>query len=267
MPKYLVPGTGNMGTDYDDHVPLTLVNWSPHSLSRAEPMAIKNVVRDLFAMQTHLGLDLFEIQQWVPAEKEVESVRFALNRGEPSWAREAFLGSLQASTRSIENIRKGTAVALPPTDMATAVQQLHAVMVAEGGESSRQRRKEALFNYQRVVARQITEPMMRQAEKTVDPLERSLRLQFAQLNALFLSKAPTVHEHALDELSATGNELKKGTEKSVLEWLAISSQLVTLAKELTKWSPRGLKQIIKRESGPSVDLSRRFTDSDLVAKN
>jgi hypothetical protein len=140
-------------------------------------------------------------------------------------------------------------------------------MFKDGDEYSRQRHKEALRNYHRVVAQQITMPMLRQSEQATDPLERTLQIQFAQLNALFLDKAPAVRELALGEIGPSDKAVKNTTENAVTQWLAISNQLVTLAKELMKWKPRKSKPVVKRVQGSNLDLSRRFADSDLHAKN
>lgn len=268
FPPYIVPGaaSGYVGKEQADFVQLTLVRWSPHLMSMADPASMQPAIDELSALKRHRRLDIDEVNQWTPTERDLETIRFTLARGEPHWIKEAFLDSVDPGVGMLGDGGAPPAVVAPPMDLAGAVEQLHDSMIGDAGKPSRERHKEALHNYHRVVARQVTRPLLRQAEAAADPLERAFQLQFAQLNALFLEKAPTVRENVLLGLTQRREESVKGGDKSVSELLAISSQMVSLAKEMTKWKPRPTS-VPRSSPMPKLNLSRRFADSDLVTQN
>jgi hypothetical protein len=268
MPRYLIPGTGYVGKDSDEFVRLVLVRWSPSRLSNTESPKIKQAIDDLVALKRFRRLDIQEIGQWSPKDEELAAINFALERGEPEWVKGAFLDSAYSGICSLGEKDKATkAAGTPPKDLPGAVAHLQETLIGGADEKSRQRRKEALLNYHRVVERCVTLPMLRQAEAMTDPLDRSLQVQFAQLNTLFLEKAPTVHERIHQQMGQQREESAKNEgEKSVSELLAISAQMVALAKELMKCKPR-TKTLTHGASGMQLVHSRRFADSDLAMKN
>lgn len=268
VPPYIVPGaaSGYVGKEQADFVRLTLTRWSPCLMSMADPASMQSAIEELRALKRHRRLNIDEVHQWTPTESELETIRFELTRGEPNWIKGAFLDCVYSGVGMLWYGTEPPVVVAPPMDLAGAVEQLQEAMLGATDEDSRKRRKEALHHYHRVVARQITRPMLRQAEAAADPLERALQLQFVQLNALFLEKAPKVRENVLLGLTQQREESVKGRDKSVSELLAISSQMVSLAKEMMKWKPRPTSPL-RSSPLPKLNLSRRFTDSDLIMQN
>ena len=251
----------------DEPIPLTIVQWSPHSLSATEPVAAGNAMRELKTLQAYLRLDLYAILRWRPSEQDVATLQFALSRGEIGWLREALLDSAFANIRRLVSGTADAAAHTPATDLAGAIEQLHDAILAAPDAQNRQLYREALVNYHRIAMRQVTGPVLRQAETASDPLERAMLLQFAQLNALFLEKSPGVRELVLRGVARPKESLKDGDDKSVSELLAISSQLVTLAKEMTKWNRTNPHSPAKRATSPTLNLSRRFGNSDSAMRN
>lgn len=253
-------------TDSDDLIRLTFVRWTPHLLSPQDPVGMAKVIEDLQLMKRHRRLEIEEICQWFPEPRDLEAIRFALARGESNWVHGAFLDCANAGIGSIEYFKPKAAVIAPPTDLAGAVEQLQAAMLVAHDEPSRQRRREALSHYHRVVAQQITGPLLREAAHATDPLERALRLQFIQLSALFLEQAPQVREPFLHGLRRHGDKTNPRGDKSVAELLAIGGQMISLAKELTKWkSPSNSAP--RRGTARPLNPSQRFTASDFSAQN
>lgn len=267
-PRYVLPGaaSGYVGKQQADFIRLTLVRWNPYRMSTTDPASMQPAIDELLALKRHRRLNLDEVHQWTPEESELETVRFALARGEPDWLRSAFLDCVHSGIDMLWIVRPEPAIQSLPTDLAGAVEHLQETMQGAVDKDSRDRRRQALHNYNRVVARQVTRPMLRKAEGATDPLDRALQLQFVQLNTLFMEKAPTVRERMLLGLSQQGEESLKGGDKSVSELLAISSQLVALAREMTKWKPRPMAAP-PRTPTPKLNLSRRFADSDLITQN
>lgn len=267
-PSYIVPGSasGYVGKEQADFVRLTLVRWSPCLLSMTDPASMQPAVDELMALKRHRRLDIDELQQWTPAEIDLETMRFALARGETNWLKAAFLDCVYSGVGMLFYGTTKPVVVSLPTDLAGAVEHLQETMQGAVDKETRLLRRQALHNYNRVVARQVTRPMLRQADAATDPLERALQLQFVQLNALFLEKAPMVRERMMLGLAQQGEAPFKDGDKSVSELLAISSQMVSLAKELTKWKPRPMSAP-RTSPVPKLNLSRRFADSDLVTQN
>jgi len=265
-PSLLVPDTGYLGTEDEDFIKLVVVRWSPQSVSSAEAPPVKRAIEELKGLQRHRRLDIHEINQWIPSDSDLEKIRFALERKDATWARDALLDSIYSGVRSLGSAHVASAKVAPAADFAGAVKELQEALLGGSEEPCRQNRKEALCNYARVVAASLTGPMMRQAEAIVDPFDRALLLQFVQLNALFMDKAPLVREQALQRLTAPRQEsLKDGGDKSVAELLAISSQIVSLAKEM-KWKTR-LTTAPGSLPAAKTHPSRRFAASDLALKN
>jgi hypothetical protein len=266
LPSYMVPESGYAGKKQDDFVRLTLVRWTPHLMSETDPASMRLAIDELKALKHYRRLDTYEVHQWTPPDSELAAIRFALSRGEPNWIKGTFLDSVYSSIGTIDVKAKEVVVALPQ-DIAGAVEHLHdAMLVPEPDDKSCERRKDALHNYHRVVERQITRPMLRQAAAATDPVGRALRLQFSQLNALFLEKAPIVREHMMLGVVEPREGSVKGGDKSVSELLAICNQLVSLAKEITKSNPCSMSAPSSLPA-PKPNLFRRFADSDLARQN
>lgn len=268
LPRYLFPGTGSLGTDRARFVQLTLVRWSPQRLSMTEAPLIKQVIEDLIALKRHRRLDISEISHWIPKDDDLASLQFALKRGEPEWIKAALLDSVYAGVNSLERPNAASrTLNTPPQDLPGAIEYLHEALLGVGDEKSRQRCKEARQNYRRVIDRCITAPMLRQAEAAAEPLDGALLLQFTQLNALFLEKGPEVRAQILQRpMPTSGEPVKNDGDKAISELLAISGQLVLLAKEMMKWKPRSTP-VLRHPPMPQFKHSPRFADSDLARKN
>lgn len=265
MPPYIVPGSGNVGPDKEDGIRLTLVRWTIHAMSKTDAPSMQRTIDELMTLAKHRRLELNEISNWTPTDQNFESLRFALDRREPDWIKSALLDCSFEGISNIEYAKTKTIAVAPPTSLAAAVDHLQGMMLKSPDEKSRQRLKEALNNYHRVVGQQVTVPLLRQAEAAGEPLERAMQLQFAQLNALFLEKAPRVREQTLLGLVQRNPETGKLEDKGVNELLAISAQLVALAKEL-KWKSRRPMKTSRVPTSKFIP-ARRFGNSDLVAKN
>jgi len=267
LSAYVRIGDRPAETEESDTFRLTFVRWSPYTMSKTEPESIQRAINELKDLKRYRRLDIHEAEEWIPLDADLESLRFALARREPSWIKDSLLNGIFSGLGALGYEKISPVVISPPTDVAGAVAYLQEAMLGTADEKSRQRRKEALHNYHRVVARRITGPMLRQAEATTDPFDQALQLQFVQLNAMFMERAPTVREQLMLGLIPRRDEsLKYGSDKSISELLAISGQLVSLAKEIKKWKPRS-KPAPRAPTEPKTNHSRRFAASDFAMKN
>ena len=267
-PTFIFAGSNHGGNKEEDHVPLGLVMWSLHSLSLAESPQARRAIDSLTELQTHRGLEIDHIDLWAPRESDLATLQFALARRESEWIKAALLDSLHMGLRSLDVVMP--AVIKPPLDMAAALDQLQEALLDPAKDNSRNRRREALVSYLRAAGRQLGGPILRRAQATLDPLERSLWMQFAELNTIFLSRSPIAREQLLQGFAPGGSE-SSTPNKSVPELLAVSRQLVTLAKEIRKCrhaTDRPLFQSTpKWNATPPLDLSQRFASLDLAKQN
>jgi hypothetical protein len=258
---YVVPGTGYLGTEHEDHVPLVLVQWQLHALSAPTPASMHRAIQTLNDLKNFRRLDLLEVNTWKASAHDIQAIGFALNRTQPGWIQEAVLDSLHAGQRMM--LAKPGAAPGSAHDLATATEHLHAALLA-GSEVNGQRYKEALRAYHRIASQQVTAPLLRQAQAASDLLQRSMRIQFANLNALFLEHLPTVREQVLGAVRSP-REISKRGDKAITDLLAISSQLMVLAKELRQCEQRNpVPQPVRR---PIPATFPRFKGSDLVSQN
>lgn len=267
LADYVRIGAKVTETQETDAFRLVFVRWCPSRMSSTEPESIQRAITELKSLQRHRRLEIDEVDQWIPLDPDLETIRFALARRESNWVSAAVLDCIFSGRGTLCHQKTAPTVVAPPTDVAGAVAALQEAMLGTVDAKSRQRRKEALHNYHRVIARRVTEPMLRQAQETSDPFDHALQLQFVHLNALFMETAPTVREQVLQGIIPRGGEgFKNGWDKSVSELLAISAQMVSIAKEMKTWKPRRTTTPRAPTSSKSAH-SRRFADSDLAMKN
>ncbi len=265
MPPYIAPASANVGQDDAGHIRLTFVRWTIHAMSKTAPPSLQRTIDGLMKLKKYRRLELNEITEWTPADRDLQSLQFALDQREPDWIKSALLDCAFYGFSNIEDAGTRTTTVAPPAGLAAAMDHLQGIMLQAPHDMSRQRMKEALCNYHRTVNQQITVPLLRQAAAASDPLDRAMQLQFAQLNALFLEKAPRVREQALAGLVERNPKTGKLDDQGVHELLAMCAQLVALAKEM-KWNSRRAVKTSRVTTSKFI-LARRFGNSDLVAQN
>jgi hypothetical protein len=261
---YLVPGSGYVGNEDDDHIPLTLVPWSPHSLCLAQPSSIKHAVEYLKQLANYRGLQMTEVMEWLPQDRDVGAVRFALGRHESGWAKDAILDSLYLGVRPLKGCVSEPNVSTP-FDLAAAFEKLHSMLFADGDDRLPERRRQALREYLRIAGQVISGPMLREVQTTDDPLQQALWLQVAELQSAFLSQAAIVRARLLQEATHRSQDVDKPT-KSVSDLLAVSSRIVAVVKELARCRESNTRLLLQPPR-PKFELAKRFGNLDLVAQN
>ena len=227
-PSYLPFGNAS-DSELDEEIRLTVVRWSPRSLSPAECDTVTQAVRYLHELEKFRRLDLGVVNEWLATADLLERIEFALARQEPSWVIDAVLDSLLLA-RSFQSGQR-SAEKNAPDDLVTVIEQLQDAHLEQHDPGGRNRQKASLA-YRRMVTRQITGPMRRQALAAADPSEQARQMIFAELFDVFVQKVQSVNV-ALSRPAAAGSAMARSHQDAVSELLTISNKLIPLAKELS----------------------------------
>jgi len=247
-------GSGSSDKQVDDCATLTIVRWSPLSLSPVEPVAVTEAVKYLEELGAFRGLNLLDVNEWTSHADDMGRIKFALDRSQAIWVKDAVLDSLHVGTNMLNFSQKSVTRDARPHDLVTAIEHLQEMQLDENQDRSRRGRKEALANYQRMLMKHVSGPMRRQAQASPDPIHLGQQLVLAELVELFMQKMPTVREQVLrGEGPASAAQISNN--KSVSELLAISKQVITLTKEMTP-SKRNPKITSRHRTGLVIDSPR-----------
>lgn len=237
---------------------LTLVGWSPSTLSRAMPAKVQQLLQLLEQLRKCRRLQIDAFRLWIPSVKSWTAITFAAERNQSQWLADAIRDSM------FDDSRRVISQAAPETgpDLATAAAELYEALYEQTErEVSRERRATAIRNYRRAVQRELVGPLY-ESVQVADPFARTLRLQFAQLTGLFSEKSLLLREKlSRDRLvGSTGGE--PTANKLFAELLAVSSQLVTLFRETSR-----CRSTVSAPRLMPPALARRFDCLDSVTRN
>jgi hypothetical protein len=263
-PRYIIRGSGYMGTENDDHVQLVLVKWSVHEMSLVEPAVTLRAVTALNELYRYRQVDVSEMSTWRPSDDQLAAIRFGLSRQEARWATDALLDSLHGSMRRLEVARSSGLSKESVADLESARKALDKVLFGGSGTDGRHR-VPAVQHYVQTAGDQLCSLIMRRAKAATNPVELSLLLQFADLNALFLGQAPLASENVLRGLTQ-GVDVAQ-VEKQIKSVLALSNKLVTVGKELSRCKTQSSTPPRQPRAIPMFKSSPRFGNSDLVKQN
>jgi hypothetical protein len=245
----------------ENSIRLILVSWSPTAAIPVALEAVRETI-DYLSQLSEFGLvDTTDVEIWVPT-KSWRAIEFSLGRKHPGWLKETMLHSAQFDVR---RLGRADANALKrPDDLATAIAALHETLQGDSHrESSRTRRQEALRVCEKMITKQILQPLLEETQNLIDPVDRAVLFQFAQLSNLFSRRMLGMREDLFrDERTA----IDPADNKSIADLISLSSQLVTLSKELARCRRQSKK------SAPAKNQLRyegiaRFGASDLMNTN
>jgi hypothetical protein len=230
---YPRPNVQHFGPNAPDSWQLVIVRWSLGALSPREPEAITRALQFLRDLSQYRGLNLCDIQVWAAAPQHIDAIRFALERREPTWVRDAVLGSYEAATRVVAATRSPP----EPVNVASALKQLQSSYHADsGGKPSSQRQQEALGMYRNIFTTTVIEPLLRDAQQTADPVRRAMAMHFAALTAILDDQMCNcrVGQWRKERYCPDLMNLIDGTALSQV--LALGGQFISLGKQLNSWT-------------------------------
>ena len=213
---------------------LILVSWTPTQMNRAMPAQIDHVAAYLQELGTFLR-EQFYVATWCPSEKHLRRLTFALRHGDPKWVRDTIVASCEHSNQGLFAPKKPAAVtASPPADYAEAVSRL--LSVSSGAASSAvneediRRLRENVFQ---LLERDVLAPLMKQAMRASDPIERDLAVTMAGLSRMIQTHGVVIAQRVSQAFVSKGQTgLDRLPEDAVKNLLSNVSALVSLCREI-----------------------------------
>ena len=217
---------------------VALVEWSPASMS-LEPSPSVAVLRSfLDDVYTHLSVNTRMIQSWSPNHKDLERINFALKRQAVPWLCRVVSRDLEDNVTTLD--RSGDSgrqeVRVPPKDYVEALSQLQQ---NHRGNNSRllspDRREQVWRDFEDKLEHDVINPMRNSALASWDPMEKVLRLMFAELSGDLLSKLAVSNIKLSDSLEETRTRCGELAAPEQVKQLAMSvDTMLKVAQEIQR---------------------------------
>jgi hypothetical protein len=248
---------------------LIVLAWSPASLSAQAPADFRDVAdfaKDLNDLDEHVLSLEGDPCGWQPTDRDVERIRSLVQRGDRNRLRKALLATLIESRSELyswyDNSENTDGLAIPQ-NYPEAVHALSKTSskACRMGEFSREtferERQRAWQETERLLEEQVVGPMLQEAMRVPDPVERSLRLAAAALSRMFHSRALIAADQMSQAVSRPGFDQRGARQvDSVKDVLEIADRLVKLSQEINRCdrSPRRVVFEIPAKESPSRRL-------------
>jgi hypothetical protein len=158
---------------------LILVNWQPSQLTLDDDPKMLEILNHFLALAERLGIPLDDFAIWKPSEAQLACVRHALECGDPQRVREAALDRFEDAcvmldrwplmeSREPRTFLEAISAMLPPKDQF------------DRGTASPDSQL-----IERLLHRDVIEPVLKPEDEMTGPLERNLRVTLAELSRVF----------------------------------------------------------------------------------
>ncbi len=189
---------------------LILVNWRPSQLNLDDVPAMLEIRSHLLALAERLGIPLDDFAIWKPSVVWLAGLRHALECGDPALVRELARGGFEDDCVMLDRWPL-----IEPQEPRTFLEAISATHPPKDqfdrGTASPDRHL-----IERLLHRDVIEPMLKPEDEMTGPLERNLRVALAELSRVF---------HLSPWQSADGSV-------ALRERLAYAKQILAITKEL-----------------------------------
>lgn len=207
-------------------IALILVNWSPSRLDLADVPLILQIRDRLRLLEELCGLEFPDFTIWKPTSKHLERLRFCIDNRTRRYIYSALLASLEQSCQTLELSALGPRP--EPETLIEAVRELNAYPRTPSFDALMLRSWDRI---ERLLQKELIEPLLKQAEETADPLEKSLGVQLAGLTGPLHTRLLRLATGAANSGGATGPRGPRGLPKEDLQQiLALLDRVQTLTQ-------------------------------------
>lgn len=235
---------------------LVLIGWKPSELSVDVPSELKAVVDHLDQLNRFMRVEVYEIGLWQVDEERVEQLRFIAERHNADCFETALLDALDEIDVSIVHFGKKKLVQGPPADYPTALTRLQEGALSDGGLGfpGPDQRKDAWSDVQRLLNKQIVNPLREAALTMGDPVQRTLLMSMAEISNVFHAQTALVGEQLNRKIVDGSDQLPVDQFKNLM---AMADRLIDIAKA-TKRCTQLQSTIIESQTldSPSIPLLR-----------
>jgi hypothetical protein len=209
-------------------IALILVNWSPSRLDLDDVPLILQIRDRLRRLEELCGLEFPDFTIWKPTAKHLERLRFCIANRTRSYIYTALYASLEESCQTLERSALGPRP--EPETLVEAVRELNVYPRTASFDALTSRSWDLA---ERLLQREVIEPLLKQAEETTDPLERSLCVQLAGLSGTLHTLMLRLATGAASLGGATGPNGPRGLPKEELQqMLALSDRVRVLTQDV-----------------------------------
>jgi hypothetical protein len=209
-------------------IALVLVNSSPSRLDLADVPLILQIRDRLRLVEELCGLEFPDFTIWKPTARHLERLRFCIDNRTRPYIYSALLASLEQSCQTLELSALGPRP--EPETLVEAVRELNAYPRTPSFDALTLRSWDRI---ERLLQKELIEPLLKQAEETADPLEKSLVVQLAGLTATLHTQLLRLATGAANSSGATGPRGPRGLPKEDLQQiLALLDRVRTLTQDV-----------------------------------
>jgi hypothetical protein len=169
-------------------------------LDLTRPAALKAVQGYLGRLAQHRDLHLGDLHLWCPDKAELKGFRFCRNHRSPAWILDKFMASMERAGcfPLAEQTESNSQRPKRPADYAEALKKMRKA----ASWDSYERRERARRQVQEQRARQISDPLMKDALAEPCPWERNRRVMAAGLSDLVHRELERIDEELSRDMNA-----------------------------------------------------------------
>lgn len=215
-------------------VDLTIGAWSFVRFEKQLSGPIEEFVEEIKEAQRHLHIDLSNVALWVPSQDEVGRLRYCQRLNDDQSLREVVLESMNDSRYSL--LPSATVRQNDPWEKPETFSEVRRALWKElqNPASSEKEREELISEFQRLLDRDMIEPLVQTATSHRDPVLGALHLQFASTVSLLQSNLPALQR----QLNRIGCSIG-AKDRFVLDWnirthLKLNDSMMKIARELRR---------------------------------
>jgi hypothetical protein len=209
-------------------IALILVNWSPSRLDLDDVPLMLQIRDRLRRLEELCGLEFPDFTIWKPTARHLERLRFCIANRTRSYIYTALYASLEESCQTLERSALGPRP--EPETLVEAVRDLNAYPKTASFDALTSR---SWDRAERLLQREVIEPLLKQAEETADPLERSLCVQLAGLSGTLHTQMLRLATGAANPGGANGPRGPRGLPKEELQqMLALLDRVRALTQDV-----------------------------------
>lgn len=218
-------------------VNLTLVNWQVESLSTVQCAEIRPVAQFLARAERCLDIDMSRCAVWSPAERELEDIRFCLERKDLDRATEALLSSADTSSYFLSaHEDPDFQPRRQPEDVVEALAEIERCQQQfDGGPASEKLLSQAQATYEDFIESDLVGPFVDEFVQSGDPLKANLGMVTAESLRLLHRQAPFVRQNISKLVRAPSSPSdQKDVSEQLKQWERQITNFTRLAKELRR---------------------------------
>lgn len=229
-------GLDIIGLAADDLLPVELIiaGWSFWLQERVPQEQIQRAILRLANAWRFLSIDVSGVAVWVPNPGHMERISFCWELRDREAVRSAVLTSIGEACYSVSAAASG---AIGPWQTPSTYLEARSALSRglRAGESAPVDRSELAEVFERLLQRQIIDPLLEGGVNHGDPVVGALRMELANISSLLQSQAPFLQHDLMQAGIRVKSRDKRGTlENSIRIRMQLVDRLIRIVRELRR---------------------------------